>query len=79
MLMNASIITGYNIDGGMRLTKEGKLELLEVGTARALWTSGVSGGEMLFLQNNGNLVMYDIQERNIWESGTALSYCEKGS
>jgi hypothetical protein len=70
--------TGYNIDGGLKFTMDGKLEMIEAGTGKVLWTNGVTGGEMLFLQNDGNLVMYDIQERNIWHTGTDLEYCEKG-
>ena len=73
------IITGNDIDGGLKFTKDGSLEITEVGTGNSLWTNRVSGGEMLFLQNDGNLVMYDIQERNIWETGTGLAYCEKGN
>ncbi|XP_063688042.1 uncharacterized protein LOC134821259 [Bolinopsis microptera] len=69
---------GNDVDGGLKFTEDGSLEITEVGTGNSLWKNGVSGGEMLFLQNDGNLVMYDIQERNIWETGTGLAYCEKG-
>ena len=71
-------ISGRNIDKGLKFTTDGTLQLTESGTDNVLWTNGVNGGEMLILQNDGNLVMYDIQERYIWQTSTDLAYCEEG-
>ena len=72
-------IPGHDIDSGLKFTTDGNLQLTESGTGHVLWTNGVNGGEMLILQNNGNLVMYDIQERYIWQTNTELSYCAEGN
>ena len=50
----------------------------EDGSGRVLWTNGVDGGHMLTIQNDGNIVMYNVQEINIWDTRTGGIYCTRG-
>lgn len=52
---------------------DGNLVLSDIATKRnVFWESKLSGrvGERLVMEMNGNLVIYDNQNKTIWETGT---------
>ena len=52
--------------------EDGNLVLYRTGTGQALWATNTNGrqGSSLFMQSDGNLVLYDPQFRGLWSSGT---------
>ncbi len=52
------------------LDDDGQLVINDTSSGMSLWASGNSGGDAVYMQNDGNLVVMDGAKNILWSSNT---------
>lgn len=57
-------------DFGVRMTKTGDLVLEDMRSNSTIWSAGTIGGAICYMQDDGNVVIRDRFDQNLWRSKT---------